>query len=158
MKKIFFMVVLANILLHSACQPYPYKNKVAYIVTNNTSDSVRLQFKTFSRVAPNSTFKKDTVYRIATILKGQSKTLYTRDSSQQNLFYKCISITYYSPERLDNGELNPYCQGRMYGVKGIGGDTIIANNKQFPSLSNTDYWTKETDTETATIIKRLILR
>ncbi len=157
MKKIFFIAVLVNILLYSACKPNPYKYRTAYIVTNNTSDSVSLQFKASRYVSDYGFFKKDSVYRIATLLKGQSKTLYTvGDSAQQSVFYQSLTLASF-PEKLADGKPNPYYAGTMYAVKGSGGDTIRASSKEFPSLSNQNYWKKNTNPETATATRTLTL-
>ncbi len=145
-------------MLTTACtstKEEPVKT-LTYVLTNNTNDSVRLEFKTTNYIY-SSYFKKDTVYRIATILKGQSKTLYTSDSAELTLFSQCLDASY-QPERFSNGRVNLFYQGTMYGVKGTGADTIRANSKEYPSLSYYYYWKPITNIGTHTTARTLTLR
>ena len=145
MKKYFFfgitcLLILAISCVHKSSTSY----NVNYTVINNLNDSVRLEFKAAGSFSDG--VKKDSLFYMGTVLKGETKIIYKRDNLNYT-YNKIFSIA-------DNNE-SPY--GIMYGLKDSMHDTIRANSSTMPSLANSIYWIVTTDNDKSLITRTLTL-
>ena len=145
MKTYFFIGITCLLFLVTSCvHKSSTSYNVNYTVINNLNDSVRLEFKAAGSFSDG--VKKDSLFYMGTVLKGETKIIYKRDNLNST-FNRIFSIA-------DNSE---YPYGIMYGLKGSTRDTIRANSSTMPSLANSIYWEITIDNDNSVITRTLTL-